>query len=308
MTFATPRVMGGMVYVCIGGFGEYTCAFNSDDGSPRWWTPTDARVVSMPFMEWAVPLVTDGIVYSGTYALNKQDGSVLWRILIDTDTEGALSLHALTGETLYATSHRGIYAINAQDGQIRWLYQPEASLSGPPVVSGQVVYAGTFGSVGYPPKSYCRALDAETGAVIWRYPMGGYTGAVVQHETIYVSSGDGSLYALEKSRGTLRWQRSFDAPGHYPAIIAENVLYITADGAYALSSEDGAVLWHQDLESGLSVSFGQPVVQSGAVYLARTDRHGRGTLYALNTRTGAEYWHTSYLSLPAVAGDAFSGL
>ena len=74
MTFAVPRVVTGVVYVCIGGFGDYTCAFAADDGTLRWWTPTDARVASMPFMDFAVPLVRDRIVYSGTHALNAQDG------------------------------------------------------------------------------------------------------------------------------------------------------------------------------------------------------------------------------------------
>jgi len=89
MTFAMPRVVGGVngdngvVYVCISGFGEYTCAFTADDGTLRWWTRTDAWVASMPFMDFAVPLVRDGIVFSGTYALNAPDGAVLWRIPID---------------------------------------------------------------------------------------------------------------------------------------------------------------------------------------------------------------------------------
>ena len=206
-----------MVYVCIGGFGEYTCAFNASDGSLRWWTPTDGRVASMPFMDRAVPLVKNGIVYSGTYALSEQDGSVRWREHIDTDAEGTLSLHALAEETLYATTTMGIYAISAKDGQIRWHYQPETSLSGPPVVSGQLLYTGTRDSVGYPPKSYFRALDVETGAEIWRYPMGGYSGAVVHHETIYVSSRDCSLSALEKKGGRLRWRHPFATLGQYPA-------------------------------------------------------------------------------------------
>ena len=159
MTFATPRVVGGVVYVCIGGFGEYTCAFTADDGTLRWWTPTDARVASMPFMDCAVPLVKDGIVYSGTYALNAQDGTVLWRIPIDTHEEGSLALHALVDETLYATTTRGIYAINAQDGQIRWLYQPEklTIVSGPAVVSGRLLYSGT--SAGFV------RLPADHGAI-----------------------------------------------------------------------------------------------------------------------------------------------
>jgi outer membrane protein assembly factor BamB len=311
MVFASPRAHKGVVYVCAHGFGEYTCAFNAGDGSLRWWTPTDARVASMPFMDWAVPLVRDGIVYSGTYALNEPDGTVLGRISIDTQAEGALALHALSDDTLYATTQRGIYAINAQDGQIRWLYQPETILSGPPVVSGRLLFAGTRGWVGYPQKTYFRALDVETGAEVWRYPMGGYIGAVVHHETIYVSSDDCSLYALEKNSGMMRWQHQFAAPGHYPATTADNVLYLTTDGAYALRSEDASVRWHQDLGSSPSVSFGPPVVVDGAIYLARIDGHGWGVLYAFNARTGVEYWHTPYprnsLAVPlAPATDAFS--
>jgi outer membrane protein assembly factor BamB len=264
----------------------------------------------MPFMDWGVPLVHDGIVYSGTYALNEQDGAVLRRIdAIDTLTEGTLALHALVDETLYASTTRGIYAINANHGQIRWRYQPnkQSHVSGPPVVADGLLYAGTNAFVGYPLKGYVFALDVETGTEVWRYPMvGGYIGAVVQHETLYVSSGDRSLYALEKQSGRLRWQHPFAAPGQYlhnPAAIANDVLYTAADGLYALSSADGAALWHQPLESspGVSFTFSPPVVLDGAVYLVRIDNRGRAVLFALDTRAGAECWHTPYPSAHPLA-------
>lgn len=328
--FATPRVVGdvnGVVYVCIDGFGSYTCAFNAGNGSLRWWTPTDAGVMSMPFMDWAVPLVNDGIVYSGTYALSAQDGTVLWRIAIDTHEEGTVALPALADETIYAATHRGIYAISAQDGRIRWLYQPENLnlLSGPPVVAGRLLYAGTRtgfaepmrshravqrihdarsgtgDSVAYQETGYFCALDVETGAEVWRYPIGGYIGAVVQDETIYVSSGDRTLSARDTKSGVLRWQHQFAAPGHYPATIAQNGLYLTTDGAYALSSEDGAVLWHQSMGSNPGVSFRQPVVLDGAVYLVRFDKRARGVLYALDRRDGVECWHIPAVFAVAVA-------
>jgi outer membrane protein assembly factor BamB len=331
MHFAMPRVVGdenSVVYVSIEGFGpEHTCAFAADDGTLRWWTPTDARVASMPFMDWAVPLVRDGVVYSGTYALNASDGTVLWRIPIDTLEEGSLALHALVDDTLYATTQRGIYAINVQDGQIRWRYQPDtlSMVSGPAVVSGSLLYSGTSAgfdrpqrghmrgprtAAGLPPppapvgnvgKSYFCALDVVTGTEVWRYPSGDdryprdrYVGAVVQHETIYVSAGDRTLYALEKGSGRLRWQRQFAGSAPYPATIANDVLYITADGLYALRSADGAVLWHQPLESGPAVSFYPLVALDGAVYVVRLDGRGRGVLYALDWRDGAKCWHTSY--------------
>src|SRR5262249_41689362 len=141
--FRVPRVVNGALYICVdaSGAGAFTCAFTACDGSLRWHTPTDARVTS----DQAAPLVTDRIVYSSTYALNERDGTVRWRIDIDGRAEGALALHALVDDTLFATSQRGIYAINAQAGQIRWLYTSEEHrlLSGPPIIAGRLLYAGT---------------------------------------------------------------------------------------------------------------------------------------------------------------------
>jgi outer membrane protein assembly factor BamB len=115
MLFGTPRVTNGVVYVCASGYGKYTFAFDARDGTLRWRTPTDAWRVSIPFGDFAVPIVKDGIVYNGTYALNEQDGTVLWRLAIDT---GWLSLHALVDDTIYAISQMGIYAISAKNGEI----------------------------------------------------------------------------------------------------------------------------------------------------------------------------------------------
>jgi|SRR5579859_1132175 len=247
--------------------------------------------------------------------------------LLITLKEGALTLHALVDETLYATTQWGIYAINAQNGQIRWLYQSDtlSIVSGPPLVADRLLYAGT--SAGFdrpqrshvhaprtsaglprPPaptgnsgKAYFCALDVATGAEVWRYPMGHYIGAVVHDETIYVNSGDCSLSAREKQSGRLRWHHQFGASASYPATIANDVLYINinSNGAYALRSEDGAVLWHQPLGNspgtpGDSFTFDAPVVLDGAVYLVCFNRRARGVLYALDARTGAECWHTPY--------------
>src|SRR6266568_1096175 len=293
MLFGTPRVANGVVYVCASGYGKYTYAFNARDGTLRWRTPTDAWRVSMPFGDFAVPLVKDSIVYNGTYALNEQDGTVLWRITIDTRW---LSPHALVEDTIYAMSQKGVYAINAQNGEVYWLYRPDAHtiMSGPLVVADHLLYVGTSGSVDHPEKSYCCALDAEKGTERWRYTMGSYIGAVIHNERVYVSSGDRCLYALDKHTGSLRWKYQFVSPGHYPATIAENVLYINTDGAYALSSTDGAVLWHQHLGRRPSVSFTPSVVLDGVVYLASIDGHGRSILYALNASNGTEYWHSHY--------------
>lgn len=290
--FGTPQVTHGGVYVCASGYANSTCAFDAEDGTLRWRAPTDAWRVSMPFGDFAVPLVKDGIVYTGTYVLNEQDGSVLWRIAIDTRW---FSPQALVDDTMYAVSHIGISAISTQTGEVSWLYEPDAYavLSGPLVVADQLLYAGTTGSVDHPEKSYFFALDTEHGTERWRYPMDGYIGAVIHNESIYVSSGD-CLYALEKHNGSLRWKYQFGSPGHHAATMAEDVLYVNTDGANALSSADGTVLWHQLLGSSPGVSFTPSVVLDGVVYVASIDGHGQSILYALNASNGTEYWHSLY--------------
>src|SRR5260370_3081951 len=127
MIFGTPRVADGVVYVCASGYNWYTHAFNAEDGSLRWRPPTDGGVVHIPFADYAVPLLRDGIVYTGTYALQAQDGTVLWRIAIDT---GWLSPQTLVDGTLYAITQPAIYAINAQNGEVRWRFASDYSVFG----------------------------------------------------------------------------------------------------------------------------------------------------------------------------------
>jgi outer membrane protein assembly factor BamB len=297
MRFGTARVANGVVYVCASGYGRYTCAFTAGDGALRWRTPTDAWSVAMPFADDAVPLVRDGIVYHGTYALQERDGTVLWRIAIET---GWLSPQALVNGTLYAVTQEGVSAINAQNGEVRWRYETPMSPGGPLVVADHLLYVGTLGSVDHPEQSRVYALEADTGTLCWLHPMGnGYVGAVIHDDSIYVSSRDQHLYALEKHNGSLRWKYRFDHPTFHTATIVGNVVYINIHGAYALNSADGTLLWHKDLKWCTP-----SVVVDGVVYLASSDGRERSILYALNASNGAEYWHSHYpssIALLAVA-------
>lgn len=303
MQFGTPRVTNGVVYVCASGYRKYTYAFNAEDGTLRWRTPTDGWIVSMPFGDYAVPLVSDGIVYNGTYAMHEKDGTVLWCRAIDTRW---LSVQALVDGTLYAVTQEGIYAINAQNSEVRWRYDTPMTIGGPLVVADHLLYVGTLGTADHPEKSRFYALDADTGMLRWEYPMGdSYIRAVIHNESIYVSSRDWYLYALNKYNGGLRWKYKVVFPTAYTVTIVGNIVYISGYYAlYALSSEDGTVLWHKDLERSSASFYGTPSVVDGVVYLASIDESRRSMLYALNASNGVEYWHNHYpyrIALLAVA-------
>ncbi|GHO84401.1 outer membrane protein assembly factor BamB family protein [Dictyobacter formicarum] len=292
--FGTPKVTNNAVYICISHNGTYTVAFNRKSGSLLWSAQSDCGVVDIPFADHAVPLVRDNIVYSGTYALRAQDGKALWRVAINPDTDGVLSLQALVGNTIYANAQNYVYAIDARNGKILWRSAPDRHepIGGPLVVSDQRLYVGTLGSVDNPDAGSFYALDADSGKVLWNYHLNFYQGAVVQNETIYIGAQD--LYALNKQTGGLLWVHQLAGRGTTMIASTGNVLYINADGAYALNSMNGSVLWHKSLGSSPSVSFVPPVVVSGVVYLASIDGHGRSIFYALNASNGTEYWQSDY--------------
>ena len=244
----------------------------------------------MPFGDYAVPLVREGIVYTGAYALNEQDGTVLWRIAIDRRW---LSPQALVDGTLYAITQMGIHAVNAQNGEVRWRYDTPMSPGGPLVVADHLLYVGTLGSVDHPEQSRFYALDAETGTLRWEYPLGdSYVGAVIDNESIYVSSRDQHLYALEKHTGSLRWKYTF-AHSTTATIVGKTVCLSGYYALYALSSVDGTLLWHKELESGSGFYHTPPVIVDGVVYLV-CGTHGRSILYALDASNGVEHWHKHY--------------
>jgi outer membrane protein assembly factor BamB len=186
--------------------------------------------------------------------------------------------------------------VNARDGSIRWHYPPRSNMaiSGPLVVSNQMLFVGTQGSVDQPETSALYALNVQNGSLRWYYLMGDYTGAALVNNVVYVSSRDQYLYAFNTSNGMVLWRHKFIYPAYNPALAVNGVLYINIDGAYALDSTNGSVLWYKSLGFSPSGDFTPSVVVDGVDYLAsKGGGQGDDTLYALNASTGAEYWHIS---------------
>jgi outer membrane protein assembly factor BamB len=292
----TPAVVDGVVYVCASNAPGYTFAFNARDGSLRWRTKTDCWIVDIPFNDNATPLVDNGVVYSGTYALRAQDGHILWRAPTTVSSVGEFILLALVDGVLYGDTEGGVYAINAQDGSILWHYPPKLNLpvSGPLVVSNQMLFVGSLHSDNQPGTSALYALNSQIGSLRWYYLMDDYAGATLVNNMVYVSSRDQYLYAFNISNGKVLWRHKFTYPAYNPALAVNGVLYINIDGVYALDSTNGSVLWHKSLGFSQSVTFTPSVVIDGVDYLAsKGGSQGEDTLYALNASTGTAYWHIS---------------
>ncbi len=142
---------------------------------------------------------------------------------------------------------------------------------------------------------------------------------------IFVGSGDGTVYALDRETGCARW--TFAAAGairtgivispwHASDQRATPQVYF-GDGfgnAYALDALTGRQLWTRRMESHASTLLtGTPTLAGDTLYVpvssgeevsAATSAYAcctfRGSLVALDAKTGAEKWRT-YMVDPAVA-------
>lgn len=177
------------------------------------------------------------------YALDRRSGAVRWRFQSIDDFPGAGEV-ALSAGRVYGTG-RLLYALDARTGALLW----QTDLGEQPfypVVAGGVVYVATRRET--PPGSgvlgagHALAVDALTGAIIWKYPIsdvspsqqGGSVGPLfVGEELVLVAGINGRVYALERQTGTLRWESA--GSGRYSAGV------VVLDGTVIVASSVGSV-------------------------------------------------------------------
>ena len=171
----------------------------------------------------------------------------------------------------------------------KWSYTTGNGISsGPtgPAVAFGVVYFGSY------PNGKVYAVNAKTGALLWRYATAGgiVSSPAIANGVVYIGSRDSNVYALNASTGAKLWSyATTDYVDSFPAV-ASGVVYVGGgdQNVYALNARTGALLWSYPTAGYVRSS---PAVANGVVYIGSADRRA----FALNARTGALLWsHRSY--------------
>lgn len=128
------------------------------------------------------------------------------------------------------------------------------------------------------------ALNAHTGALLWRYTTGWAIGSspAVANGVVYIGSNDHKVYALDANTGGLLW--SFPTGGMEEGAsptIANGVVYFGSEdyNFYVLKASTGAMLWKY--QTGEFI-IGSPAVVNGVVHIGSRD----GNVYAFGLPKG----------------------
>ena len=170
------------------------------------------------------------------------------------------------------------------------LIAPEAE----PIVAEGMVFFGTF-------KGNLRALNADTGAEVWKIDLGGpiHQSAAYDSGRLFAATMGGKLFAVEPKTGKQIWAFTPAQRGGFAAspAIYQGVVYIgdRAGDCYAVDIATGKEKWRTPLGAMVLQS---PSIKDGKVAIAAEDMVPR----LLDAATGKELWKAPQMTGASVRG------
>ena len=189
-------------------------AVDKQNGELRWSQTLSSEVMSTPVTlgNTIVVHAVDGSIS----ALNRTDGSVLWRHLEKVPSltlRGSGKPLIISSETVVVGTAGGeVIALNLHDGSLLWratiatprgrtdldrMVDVDADLA----EADGVIYAAAY-------QGYVAAIQANSGQLIWTREISSMSGIVVDGDALYLSDEAGDVWALSRSNGASLWKQS----------------------------------------------------------------------------------------------------
>lgn len=230
-----PVVADGVVLVHAGTQSEGELfALDATSGSELWRTP---------FVDYSMvaPAVANGKVFVGSFfgvhAIDLATGQELWRV---PPAENLYTGCAVANDLVYVSEFDFLRALDAETGDEHWRTPPGQFTGGSFCLSADTVFVASweFHTV--------VALNALDGSSRWLYYLDGYPPdpeqpsrhgfwePSVASDSVFVTRGFGSLYALDTTTGNVRW--TFDLPSTGKDVTS---IPVVTEGVVLLGSQDG---------------------------------------------------------------------
>ena len=307
---------------CVGWAGMYSdytylVALNESDGKVLWGTRIGPRV----YGSWATPTYNNGKIYVSSAqsvycidATKKYSGPILWEF---TFPDGGGSVNGgpvVASGKVYVGSWDGghYYCLDAKTGDELWNFTINGNAQSTPAVAYGRVFFGDWNG-DRPPQAY--AVDVDDAYEFWNTTVGSVCGSfTVSDGIVYLSTLDGTFYALDAGNGIHIWTSSVEYTDSTPALYTpsnsqKSYVYVAvgfgAEKIYCFNAKNGETVW---TKRGLGHWTNSPAVSAdGKVFVGKMGGganmiSGYSGLYCLNALTGDEIWHSdSGGGSPAIA-------
>jgi outer membrane protein assembly factor BamB len=262
-------------------------------------------------------IVFIGLYNNNLYAINAQDGNLIWRFIAGNRLDYAPCFAVVNGKPMLfvVSSDRTIYALDALSGGKIWSYETqawgymisEAVASSPIVISVNntpLLVCAVWNSSHVPFHNFQKgelfvlnALDGKKvySKVLSSTPLNSPAFSYVNGEPmIFISAQDGNLFALNARDNTVNWQVTLCA-GLFssPSLLLDKEearIFIGSrfGNLYCLDAATGKIIWTK--KTGHAVDSTPAIASINArpyLYIGSYDRN----VYCLDAQNGSEIWH-----------------
>ncbi len=283
-------VQGGRVFATTG-FGELI-ALDAGSGAIVWRQRLDAPLTGAPAVEGNAVYVVgrDG----SAAAVSVDGGKILWQVPGSPASSGMIGASSPAigdGEVLFPFASGEIAAVATDGGERVWgaavagkrlgrAYAVVGDITGDPVISGGVIYAGTAAG-------RTVAIATQTGLRLWTANEGALNPPLVVGGSVFVVNDEARLVRLDAATGAVIW--SVEMPyytkdkaknrkaisAHYgPVLAGKRIVVASGDGALRLfDPTNGALVATADIPGGAASA---PALAQGLLFVVG----GNGQLHA----------------------------
>lgn len=255
--YSTPEVWKN--YVVVGSTDNHIYCLNAKNGKLLWKYEAEKAVLGSP-------MVHDGVAYIGASdgkfrALDVRTGELLWSF---DRVKGYVSAKPLwyDGKVYFGSWGNDFYALDPATGEQVWEWtNGSANRMLSPAACYPVGANGRIFLVA--PDRYMTALDAQSGAEIWRHHVDTIRvresmGLAVDSQFVYVKTMDGNVYGMSATADSMEiaWTSALQLPYELtPSAIATNgtqVFVPSHSGLLsALDARTGDVVWQHKITNGM---------------------------------------------------------
>ncbi len=213
------------------------------------------------------------------YALDRTTAKILWKYDITKDgsqrsfhvnpavDQGVVYVGCDYGQ--YFRNKNGVghlYAFDLKTGAVKWKYKVALGIGSDPVFDDRDVFVITVDDELF-------SLKKDSGRLEWSFRREGLVrhffpkaAPLLDGERLYLASGDGHFYALDKKTARVMWQTGLGA-GIYtsPTMAADSLYVISQDKTlYRLDKKNGEIKGSFSMPAGPSLA---PLLDNGSLFV-----------------------------------------
>jgi outer membrane protein assembly factor BamB/predicted MPP superfamily phosphohydrolase len=258
--YSTPEVWNHLVF--FGSTDQYIYCLDAKNGELKWKFKTDKAVLGSPAIQ-------DGIGYIGASdgkfrAFDLSNGTLIWAF---EGVKGYVSGKPLIyqNKVYFGSWGNDFYALDLKTGLKVWEWSNgSASRNLSPAACYPVASNGRVFLVA--PDRFMTALDAETGAVIWRENKEKELGLRVRESMglsedgkfVYVKTMDGNVFGISTTSDfmDIKWKSTLQLPYELTptALLAsDQVVFVPSHAGLlsAVQASSGDVLWQYKISNAM---------------------------------------------------------